>query len=202
MKIFLILFLAVFLVVPSYAAGDKKTSSKSSSKTARVEKKAKTPIKAKQVKKEAPKKEQVKEKIIIKKEIVYKEPEVVYVRVEPVIKTKTYIEAQIMEGLYKVKVIDMESMPTRTMPGASISAGFTTPINNTLYFRSEGAYIFGYKIDDQTNYSSFMLRAGLEVNPYKAKVIPYVLLGGGYVAIDPPHASVWTAPGWDFNFWS
>jgi len=87
------------------------------------------------------------------------------------------------------------------MFGFAPAVGFTTSLNDVVHLRAEVAYSKGFVYRDGTDWGSVTIRGGFEIHSTNRRkrynLIPYVLLGGGIFAVDPPDAYVWTAPGWD-----
>lgn len=113
-----------------------------------------------------------------------------------------YMRVNVVTGLYKMHGNEATDghMPSTTMSGLSVAGGAAIPLsNNGVYLRAETAYTFGYKHSPSTNYSAFTIRTGFEFSPEGARVIPYFLVGGGVLALDPPRAVVQTGPMFDLS---
>lgn len=103
-----------------------------------------------------------------------------------------YMRGGFATGLYKVHGNHRTDgdQPTRFLNGFYMAAGLNIPVgDNGFVFRCESSYIFGF-YHPSTDYSAITGRVGFEYNRGDSKIIPYALIGGGIIVLDPEEAYV------------
>lgn len=94
-----------------------------------------------------------------------------------------YTGFRVFQGIYNIREVNS---PTDRMPGFHILSGARLFVSDSLFLRFEGMYNQGYDHTPSTNYSSFTIRSGFELNGRNPVIVPYFLLGVGVAAYDPP----------------